>query len=251
MPPLRRYLRISKYSVLEVRIYLDTPSDLHHWLLRDPAPVLPRIISAVRPLVLPKLQEENAQAKKGKRKGWKDTVEEEDFEVAVFLTETSSRHSILRMEKRAKIEKARLGTVGGKMTGTKEAPVDVGEDAPGLRREESEDGGIALADLPLAMPNLETEERLFISDDEGDENARDLGKGSAVGAHGEPEVDDKKKLALDTTYDGFSIYGRILCLVVKRKGSAKGKELAGSAGQAMMQEWISSTQMGERTMMDE
>lgn len=63
--------------------------------------------------------------------------------------------------------------------------------------------------------------------------------------------DEKKKLALNTTYDGFSIYGRILCLVVKRKGTAKGKEVAGGSGQAMMEEWISSTQMGQGQMMDE
>ena len=64
-------------------------------------------------------------------------------------------------------------------------------------------------------------------------------------------MDDKKKLALRTSYDGFSIYGRILCLVVKRRGNAKGKDLVGGAGQAMMEEWIASTQMGEAQMMDE
>lgn len=251
MPPLRRYLRISRYSVLEVRVYLDTPADLHRWLIREPSPALPRIISAVRPLVLPKLQEENAQAKKGKRKGWKDTVVEEDFEVAVFLTETSSRHTILKKEKRAKSEKMRLGTLGGKMTGSREAPVEVGEDAPGLRREESDDAGIALSDLPPAASKRESEERLFLSDDENDENDRGLRKGTAGRAQGERKVDDKKKLALDTTYDGFSIYGRILCLVVKRRNNAKGKEPVGGARPAMMEEWISSTQEGAGAMMDE
>lgn len=58
MPPIRRYLRISKYSVLECRIYLDTPSDTR-WLVESRDPALPRIFSAIRPLVLPKLREEN------------------------------------------------------------------------------------------------------------------------------------------------------------------------------------------------
>lgn len=79
MPPLRRYLRITKYSVLECRIYVDNPTDVSRWLLHPNAPVLPRVIEAVRPLVLPKLREENARAKdgkSGKKKGWKDVVVE-------------------------------------------------------------------------------------------------------------------------------------------------------------------------------
>jgi hypothetical protein len=79
MAPIRRYLRISKYSVLECRIYLDNPSDTR-WLLdtrstRDP--VLARIFAAIRPLVLPKLREENERifAKK-KSKPVKDVIAE-------------------------------------------------------------------------------------------------------------------------------------------------------------------------------
>ena len=69
MAPIRRYLRITKYSVLEVRIYLETPSLADTWLLRSRDPALPRIIAAVRPLVLPKLREENERAQKGARGG--------------------------------------------------------------------------------------------------------------------------------------------------------------------------------------
>lgn len=75
MAPIRRYLRITKYSVLEVRIYLENPANAESWLLRRNDPALPRIIDAVRPLVLPKLREENERAKgKGKKKGVKDVV---------------------------------------------------------------------------------------------------------------------------------------------------------------------------------
>lgn len=76
MSPIRRYLRITKYSVLEVRIYLDKPSDAP-WLLSSRDNVLPRIIEEVRPKVLPKLREENENAKKKsskKNKGIKDVV---------------------------------------------------------------------------------------------------------------------------------------------------------------------------------
>lgn len=76
MSPIRRYLRITKYSVLEVRIYLDKPSDAP-WLLSSRDRVLPRIIEEIRPKVLPKLREENENAKKKggkKKKGIKDVA---------------------------------------------------------------------------------------------------------------------------------------------------------------------------------
>jgi hypothetical protein len=77
MAPIRRYLRITRYSVLEVRIYLDNPALAQPWLLNSREPVLPRVIESVRPLVLPKLREENERAKskgKNKKRGVKDVV---------------------------------------------------------------------------------------------------------------------------------------------------------------------------------
>jgi hypothetical protein len=69
MAPIRRYLRISKSSVLECRIFLENPADGPRWLLNPEDPALPRVIEAIRPLVLPKLREENERAKaKGKKK---------------------------------------------------------------------------------------------------------------------------------------------------------------------------------------
>jgi hypothetical protein len=80
MAPIRRYLRITKYSVLECRIYLDNPALSQSWLLNPTNPVLPRVIDAVRPLVLPKLLEEKERErnrKKGaKRRNIKDVVTE-------------------------------------------------------------------------------------------------------------------------------------------------------------------------------
>jgi hypothetical protein len=77
MAPIRRYLRITKYSVLEVRIYLDNPALAASWLLNPRSPVLPRVIEAVRPLVLPKLREEGQRRKaRPKAKGVKDVVVE-------------------------------------------------------------------------------------------------------------------------------------------------------------------------------
>lgn len=69
MAPIRRYVRISKYSVLECRIFLENPADGPRWLLNTQNPALSRVFEAVRPLILPKLREENQRAKgKGKKK---------------------------------------------------------------------------------------------------------------------------------------------------------------------------------------
>lgn len=82
-----------------------------------------------------------------------------------------------------------------------------------------------------------------------------------VEGEGEGEGDDKKKLAMDVSYEGFAIYGQVLCLVIKKRD--KGKQPAGPSrggaaasagvsgsgngsrpeGQAVMENWISSTQM--------
>ena len=95
MAPLRRYLRISPHSVLEVRIYLDNPADSARWLLHPRDPVLPLVLEAVKPLVLPKLREENerngvgwkgkGRGGTGKRKGVKDLVGTGMIEVESFF----------------------------------------------------------------------------------------------------------------------------------------------------------------------
>ena len=145
--------------------------------------------------------------------------------------------------------------------GTREEPVEVGGDDAVLVREDSQEGkDLVLVDVPQAENAVieggsrgtrDESEGLFVSESSEDEN---YPRPSRKGKHKEgPEqdADDKKKMALNTSYDGFSIYGRILCLIVRRKGTAKGKESAGGAGQAMMEDWIVSTQMAEGQMMDD
>ncbi|KAK6201730.1 hypothetical protein LQW54_009389 [Pestalotiopsis sp. IQ-011] len=302
MAPIRRYLRITKYSVLEVRIYLDNPALAQTWLLHPRHNVLPRVIEAVRPLVLPKLREERERARKKstKKKGIKDVVVEDDFEVSIFLTETTTRHSLVTKQKHFhdKSQTKLTSTSSRGLVGaSNEAPIDVDMEAVAapitLQEEDDEDDiGAVLAAIPAAPvsdadapaarrpkrarrdtgQDEEEEEGLFISsDDEGD-------VGDVESQPGQPPhkrrkeatiaiddgADDKKKLAMDITYDGFSIYGRVLCLVVKRRdnpqaagnsgrvssgsggsskaGRGQGQQQQGQ-GQAMMENFIISTQM--------
>jgi hypothetical protein len=133
-----------------------------------------------------------------------------------------------------------------------------------IRREDSEDEGLNLHDLPAAEDEVSDADSLFVADEGSRRSKRtrataatniDSSPESSPGfepaakrrkesdlLRGEEQGDDKKKMVMDTSYDGFSIYGRVLCLVVKRK-DAKGKGPAKSGGQVMMEDWITSTQM--------
>ncbi|RAL58908.1 hypothetical protein DID88_009328 [Monilinia fructigena] len=255
MAPIRRYLRISKFSVLECRIYVDNPALAESWLLNSRNPVLPRVIEKVRPLVLPKLREEQERSKsKGKKKSVKDVVIDEDFEVSIFLTETSTRHSILFKQKSFReTSKKALKSNSNKLTGnTKDAPIEVADGAA-IMAEESEES-FSLQDIPEAGDDSD----LFISEDEGPRGS----KRSRTGRDS-PESDFtpitkrrkdgetsgmrmiRRKWQMDMSYDGFTVNGRVLCLVVKRKDN-KGKALIANGGQAMMEDWITSTQMPPR-----
>lgn len=66
--PIRRYLRISKYSVLEVKIYV-TGENSSTWYNET---VLREALSLARPLIFPKLREER-EAKK-KKQPTRDTI---------------------------------------------------------------------------------------------------------------------------------------------------------------------------------
>lgn len=111
------------------------------------------------------------------------------------------------------------------------------ETAPILLREDSEgDAGVNLRDIPAA------DERAPLQQLDGEQAAH-----SAITAS--DLEDDKKKLTFSTAYDGFSIYGRILYLVIKRRATSKGKGSDG-AGQAMMEDWIVSTQLGAADLND-
>ncbi|EKG15500.1 hypothetical protein MPH_07312 [Macrophomina phaseolina MS6] len=178
----------------------------------------------------------------------------------------------------------------GKLTGwlvggsTSDKPVDVDagdQDAPiAIREEDEEDAPVALSDIPEARAETSRPSKrrrgegsaddLFVNEasseaEDAFEDApvkRNRKRGRAQdrateGAADEP--DDKKKMALNTSYDGFSIYGRILCLVVKRKGPiARPGGSSGSAvahgtasSQQMMEDWVSTQAAGNLGVDDE
>lgn len=188
----------------------------------------------------------------------------EDFEVSIFLTETSDRHSLLTKHKQFRETKPKqLISNSQKLTGNSNNDAIEVDDVPAIPQEESEDDGL---DGLRGIPSIAEAEAdsLFVDEDVGPRRS----KRPRVPIHGDSEpdpspeseplpkrrkdtededeaiaepADTKKKMTMDVSYEGFSIYGRVLCLVVKKRDN-RGKGPAG-ASQAMMEEWITATQM--------
>ena len=138
----------------------------------------------------------------------------DDFEVSIFLTEIQTRHALLVKNKTFRKKASYERNDGVKTTST----VTI--------RDEDEEDGINLADIPAA-----------------DDTDGDAMEPRPERAPTFDEQDDKKKLGFNTTYEGFNIWGRVLCLFIERKGGP-GKKASGVPGksQALMQDWIQSTQ---------
>ncbi len=252
--------------------------------------------------------------------------------MAIFLTETDKRHSLLYKQKHFRDKtQTKLISNSSKLVGaSSEAPIDI-DDAelfggeteaagiPGLLREDSDENDLALANIPSVDDTAgveddepvnrrpkrgrhqskdqqaeegeaghqeaepievdDSEDELFVSNDSDlgsdDDNSSGMRPPPSKrrkekepvdvqdGMDAESRGDGKKKMAMDISYDGFAIYGRVLCLVVKRRDGGRprgGRGVAGPAGvgnksqtgagsqaqlggQASMENWITSTQL--------
>ena len=217
----------------------------------------------------------------------------DEFDVSIFLTDTSTRHSVLTKRKDFTNKTRRIRSNSGKMTRLLGANVEKEQMqvADGhshesidntiiIREEEDEndaEASIKLSDIP-EVPSKEAkdttlhpeerrtstaagqnkEEAQDISSDDSSagqkdtmpELVEDVRKKSAKAAETSRDAvdDNKKKLLLHTTYDGFSIYGRILCLIVnykkpaiaKKNNAGGGLTPANRVGQQMLEQWVSS-----------
>lgn len=172
----------------------------------------------------------------------------DDFEVSIFLREIGTRHSVLTKNKTFR-DKGKITSNSNKLTG--------GEQGPLIIREESDDEAVDLHDIPsvhqrgvgdrfkgtTSRSTIELDLDDAASDENQDSPDPSNEPHSPAGAEDEA-VDEKKKMGLKTSYEGFSIWGWVLCLIVKRKGgsSRRGNLQSGETGQVLMEEWIASTQ---------
>lgn len=213
--------------------------------------------------------------------------------MSIFLTGTDTRHSILHKTKifRDKTQ-TKLTSNSSKLTGgdSLDAAIDVDAHVPDVAiLAEDDDEPMALDAIPAidepapaSRPKRRradtspihvdsddeegpssdsSEDELFVRDSDDSDGPPppkrrrdkvDKGKDKDETTTAAAE-DEKKKMAVDISYEGFAIYGRVLCLVIKRRGA---KALASSAGgsrpltgrpggQAVMENWITSTQLPE------
>lgn len=188
------------------------------------------------------------------------------------MTETSTRHSLIYRTKhfRDKLP-PKLESNSSKLIGeTDSIPMDVDDEyhAPVLQEEDEED--VRLSDIPVAETTTRRSKRQRgmldpgqdgseVSEDDETTSAIEIDSDTEAPPHKRPRArendgldasDDKKKLAMDVSYEGFAIYGQVLCLVVKKRASATTTSNSNSGGaksrpegQAMMENWISSTQV--------
>lgn len=183
----------------------------------------------------------------------------DEFEVSIFLRESGTRHSLLTREKTFKNDNKKITSNSNKLTGgDSEFPIQISDDKTGegseqpipAVEEDEQETPVYLQDIP--------ENTSRDSDDEAP-SASAIGRGSrkrrrarstaAAAATGEGpddgsrtrgEARDEKKLGMITTYDGFTIFGWVLCLIITRKGErAKIPRISAEQGnQALMEEWI-------------
>lgn len=171
-------------------------------------------------------------------------------------------------------DKRRIQSNSGKLTrwlttGTSDQPVVVSElAADPIVIGEDDDEVVNLDDIPEA-PKRSTrpkrgrneaenktsesdEEDLFVPETATSKRSKTSATSAAEFIEEDDSQDDKKKLGLNTSYEGFSIYGRILCLVVKRRGAknAAGGAAAPVSSQQMLENWV-STQAASQTGNDD
>ena len=153
----------------------------------------------------------------------------DDFEVSIFLREAGTRHSIMTRQKTFETQ-PRIKSNSTKLTGTADAPVYI--EAPETETPvlvEAEEPAISLQDIPDNIP-----------DEAGSRSTR-IGKRKREDTPEEEEEEaeslDEKKLGFNTTFEGFNIWGWILCLIVGRRDTAKANT-GSESNQALMEEWI-------------
>jgi hypothetical protein len=177
----------------------------------------------------------------------------DDFDVSIFLRESGTRHSVVTRQKTFKDQAQEVANANAnELAGWGDSPIHVADESDptvSVLVESDEEPQINLRDIPDAAGGVE--------DDQPPKRRRQpRGTGVQTPDDGSPSskrkkaelssvtlgTEDQKKLSLQTVYEGFSIWGWVLCLLITRKaGKARdGKAAAGLTGSALMEEWIST-----------
>lgn len=182
----------------------------------------------------------------------------DDFEVSIFLTETSTHHALLTKQKTLS-DQPRLKSTSRKLTSwanTSNNPIQVDDDQPPQVLVEEDADEVSMDNIPEAPSALgkrnRIEDSIFVQSDDEEEGEDDFQiqeppskRKRVMDAAENDTTDDKKKLGIKTAYEGFSIYGRILCLIVKRRGVKKPTAGGATSGSQMLENWVSTQAQNE------
>lgn len=177
----------------------------------------------------------------------------DDFEVAIFLRESGTRHSLLKRQKTF-AEPKKIQSNSEKLTGTNDSPIHVEEDTDTAHHvivDSDHESEVNLHDIPEA-PQLEgnrsKRRRTLGAFDNASSVQPPAAKRNRTYEQDDPDADteDEKKLGMITTYEGFNIWGWVLCLLVTRKGdrARTSNPASETTGQALLEEWISTQAPG-------
>lgn len=160
----------------------------------------------------------------------------DDFEVAIFLRESRTRHSLLTRHKA-------FDEPGDAPRATERQTRGLGTAGAEILVESDSDENISLRDIPQGTPSEGDPE----PDDRRPSKRRKGKEPSSRPADPDPDPEEDKKLRFRTNYESFNIYGWVLCLLVTRKGDRARTQAAPSEPprQALMEEWISTQAPGD------
>jgi hypothetical protein len=157
------------------------------------------------------------------------------FEVAIFLRESRTRHSLLTRNKTFHGQE-KQGQDPDLETNLEDIPENTAANTAGSTNDqimiESDSEPDGLHDLPES------------TDDVTSGNRRSSRSRRAKASQAQPDDvtgDDKKKLRFSTHYESFNICGWVLCLLVTRKGDkTKSSAATIETRPPLMEEWIST-----------
>lgn len=162
-----------------------------------------------------------------------------DFEVALFLRESRTRHSLLTRHKLfqgpdhpPEGDNHTEGIINNSPSRAGAAGAEI--------LVESDNDDVDIDDIPEAAANDGDGDRS--PDDEPPSTRRKRKQPSRPLG---PEPNEDKKLRYRTNYESFNIYGWVLCLLVTRKGTKTQTTPSEPNRQALMEEWISTQVPGD------
>lgn len=162
------------------------------------------------------------------------------------MTGVSTLHAVLQKTRKVKPEKQNTRPGPTKMMDAAR-----GSEDPIVIREEEDDAPVDLTAIPEAPPEGDNEPLFLPRSDSEDDSEDDSDfpptrkrKQKEVNNDDSAEHDDKKKLRFNTEYEGFAIYGKVLCLIVTRKKNQEPEKRAPgpAVGGGLIEGWIAMSQ---------